>query len=93
MAQILLNNHVTIFLLYFIWSFLHFPFSPNKPSQPEDIQLQRRDRAAEKAAGIGVNNPRHSSRCFETCLKMSQRHPETFTQATVHAELILRPYN
>lgn len=30
---------------------------------------------------------------LETCLKMSQRHPETFTQAIVHAELILRAYN
>lgn len=30
---------------------------------------------------------------LKTCLKMSQRHPEMFTQGVVHAELILQAYN
>lgn len=63
------------------------------------IQLWRKDHGMKKnpkqtkAAGNWCKQLSSLFTLLESCFKMSQRHPETFTQATTHAELILGAYN
>lgn len=73
--------------------------APNEASSVQDTRPPRRKRrrnVEKKKKATGTGRCKQLPSLFtllETCLKMSRRHPETFTQATGRAELILGAHN
>lgn len=72
-----------------------FPFPP-KWTKCFSFSFGEKTKKQNKKTKAAGNWCKHLSSLFmllESCFKMSQRHPETFTQATTHAELIFGAYN